>query len=99
MTDDSEALLPEPALAAALATLGGWERDGQAITKRFRLKGFKAAIAFVDRVAEAVNRANHHPDIHLEHYQHVRIVLTTHKVKGLSQADIDLAREIDALAV
>lgn len=95
---ENERLLDEPTLAAALALLAGWERDGEAIAKRFRFKGFKAAIAFVNRVAEAVNKANHHPDIHIEHYQHVRIVLTTHKVKGLSQADIDLAREIDALA-
>ena len=95
---ENERLLAEPALGAALASLDGWERDGEAITKRFRFKGFKAAIAFVNRVAEAVNTADHHPDIHIEHYQHVRIVLTTHKVEGLSQADIDLARAIDALA-
>lgn len=102
MTNDlgseNERLLDEPALATALASLEGWECDGETITKRFRLKGFKAAIAFVNEVAAAVNKANHHPDIHVEHYKHVRIVLTTHKVKGLSQADIDLAREIDALA-
>ena len=94
---ENERLLAEPALGAALASLDGWERDGESITKRFRLKGFKSAIAFVNKVAEAVNKANHHPDIHIEHYQHVRIVLTTHKVKGLSQADIELARAIDAL--
>jgi len=94
---DNEQLLEEPALGAALASLDGWDRDGASITKRFRFKGFKSAIAFVNAVAEVVNRANHHPDIHVEHYKHVRIVLTTHKVKGLSQADIDVAREIEAL--
>lgn len=95
---DNERLLPEPELAAALGTLEGWERDGASITKRFRFKGFKSAIAFVNRVADIVNKANHHPDIHIEHYKHVRIVLTTHKVKGLSQADIDVAKEVDVLA-
>ena len=95
---DNEQLLEEPALAEALATLEGWERDGASITKRFRFKGFKSAIAFVGRVADVVNKANHHPDIHVEHYKHVRIVLTTHKVKGLSQADIDVARAIDGVA-
>jgi 4a-hydroxytetrahydrobiopterin dehydratase len=94
---ERERLLGEAELAAALASLDGWERDGAAITKRFRFKGFKAAIAFVDRVADVVNRADHHPDIHIEHYKHVRIVLTTHKTKGISQADIDVARAIDAL--
>ena len=90
--------LDEEALRAALAGLEGWERDGATIVKRFRFKGFRAAIAFVDRVAEVVNRANHHPDIHIEHYKHVRIVLTTHATKSISQADIDVARDIEAVA-
>lgn len=94
---ERERPLDEATLKAALESLQEWERDGAKIEKRFRFKGFKAAVAFVNRVAEVVNRANHHPDIHLEHYQHVRIVLTTHATKGVSQADIDLAREIDTL--
>lgn len=96
MSEEWEALLPESTVTAALAALPGWERDGASITKRFRFKGFKSAVAFVNRVADVVNRANHHPDIHIEHYKHVRIVLTTHKSKGISQADIDVAKEIDA---
>lgn len=95
MTVDPEALLPDATVATALSELDGWEREGQTITKRYRFKGFKSALAFVNRVAELVNKANHHPDIHIEHYKHVRIVLTTHKVKGISQADLDLARQMD----
>lgn len=95
MNVDPEALLPDDTVATALSELDGWERDGQTITKRYRFKGFKSALAFVNRVAELVNKANHHPDIHIEHYKHVRIVLTTHKVKGISQADLDLARQMD----
>jgi len=94
---ERERPLDEAALAAALATLPDWERQGATITRRFRFKGFKSAVAFVNRVADVVNKANHHPDIHLEHYKHVRIVLTTHATKGISQADIDLARDIDAV--
>ena len=94
---ERERPLEEEALAAGLATLPDWERQGATITKRFRFKGFKSAVALVNRVAEVVNRHNHHPDIHLEHYKHVRIVLTTHATKGISQADIDLAHDIDAV--
>jgi len=97
MDTDWESLLDEAPLAAALESLDGWDRQDDTITKRFRFKGFKSAIAFVNRVADVVNKANHHPDIHIEHYKHVRIVLTTHKVKGLSQADIDVARQIDSV--
>jgi 4a-hydroxytetrahydrobiopterin dehydratase len=89
--------LDEAAIAAALATLPDWERQGEAITKRFRFKGFKTAVDFINRVADVVNKINHHPDIHLEHYKHVRLVLSTKSAKAISQMDIDLARAIDAV--
>jgi 4a-hydroxytetrahydrobiopterin dehydratase len=94
---ESEHLLAEPLLTDLLGKLDGWQRDGPAITKTFTLKGFKSAMAFANRVAEAAATANHHPDIHIERYKHVRIVLTTHITKGISQADIDLATTIDAI--
>jgi 4a-hydroxytetrahydrobiopterin dehydratase len=96
---ESEHLLEEPLLTELLGALDGWERDGQAITKTFALKGWKTAMAFANRVAEAATAADHHPDIHIERYKRVRIVLTTHVTKGISQADIDLAKAIDALPV
>ena len=77
----------------------GWRRDGSTLTKTFRQAGFKTAVAFVNRVAEAADAANHHPDIHLEGYRNVRIVLTTHEAHGLTDADIELAKRIDSLAV
>ena len=96
---ESEHLLEEPLLTELLGTLDGWERDGQAITKTFTLKGWKTAMAFANRVAEAATAADHHPDIHIERYKRVRIVLTTHITKGISRADIDLAHAIDALPI
>jgi len=77
---------------------GAWRRDGRTITRTFALKGFKGAIAFVNRVAEAATAANHHPDIHVEGYRNVRIVLTTHATGGISDADVALARTIEGFA-
>ena len=94
----SEHRLPEPLLTDILGELDGWERQGEAIAKTYTLKGWKSAMAFANRVADAAIAADHHPDIHIEGYKHVRIVLTTHITKGISQADIDLAKAIDALA-
>lgn len=93
---ENEARLDEAALARLLAS-GAWQREANTITRTFTLKGFKGAIAFVNRIAEAANEANHHPDIHIEGYRKVRIVLTTHATHGLSDADVDLARRIDEL--
>ena len=95
---ESEHRLEEPKLTELLLTLEGWQRDGEAISKTFTLKGFKGAMAFANRVAEAAIAADHHPDIHIENYKTVRLVLTTHATHGLSQADIDFAKAIDAVA-
>jgi 4a-hydroxytetrahydrobiopterin dehydratase len=94
---ENETRLDEGALASLLAAGTGWTRDGDSLTKTFAFKGFKGAVAFVNRVAEAATAANHHPDIHLERNKTVRIVLTTHVAHGLTDADVDLARQIDAL--
>jgi 4a-hydroxytetrahydrobiopterin dehydratase len=94
---ENEARLDTDALASLLASGRGWTRDGNALTKTFAFKGFKGAVAFVNRVAEAANAANHHPDIHLERYKTVRIVLTTHIARGITDADVALARKIDVL--
>ena len=52
----------------------------------------------LDDIARAANEADHHPDLHVEGYRNVRIVLTTHATGGISQSDVDLARAIDDLA-
>jgi 4a-hydroxytetrahydrobiopterin dehydratase len=92
---ENELRLDHAGLASLLASGTGWTSDGGSLTKSFTFKGFKGAVAFVNRVAEAATAANHHPDIHLEAYKTVRIVLTTHIAHGLTDADVNLARRID----
>ncbi len=77
---------------------GEWQRDAQAITREWKLDDFADAIAFVNRVADAAEAANHHPDIHLHGWNKVRLELSTHSEGGLTQADFDMAVRIDALA-
>jgi 4a-hydroxytetrahydrobiopterin dehydratase len=93
---ENETRLDEAGLARLLDA-GAWRREGNAITRTFTFKGFKGAMAFANRVAEAATAANHHPDIHVERYRLVRIVLMTHLTNGISDADIELARRIEKL--
>ncbi len=95
---DAETRLDESALELLLAAENGWRREGQTITKTFRFQGFKGAMTFANRVAEAANDANHHPDIHIERYKTVRIVLTTHATGRVSDADVALAKRIEEIA-
>ena len=87
--------------AAALDTWlpsSGWTRDGEVLTKTFRRKGWKDALAFVDRIGAAADELDHHPDIHVERYRNVRITTTTFATGKLSDADVALAHRIDELA-
>jgi 4a-hydroxytetrahydrobiopterin dehydratase len=72
--------------------------EGQSIVRDFALANFAEAIAFVNRVAEAAEVANHHPDILLHGWNRVRLTLSTHSQGGLTDADFQLAAQIDRLA-
>ncbi len=72
--------------------------DGRSIVRELAFASFADAIAFVNRVAEAAEVANHHPDILLHGWNKVRLTLSTHSLGGLTDADFQLAAQIDLLA-
>jgi 4a-hydroxytetrahydrobiopterin dehydratase len=74
-----------------------WEQEGEAIVRDWTFADFKEAMAWVNRVAEAAEEANHHPDISVHDWNKVRLILSTHSVGGLTQGDLDMARRIDDL--
>lgn len=74
-----------------------WEREGDAIVRERKVDDFMAAVAFVNRVAEVAESANHHPDITIHGYNKVRLTLSTHSAGGLTEADFNLAQAIDQL--
>lgn len=76
--------------------LSGWRREDRGIRKRFRRPSFPEAIEFVGRVAVLAESASHHPDIDIR-WRTVILYLTTHEAGGVTQLDLDLARQIDAL--
>ena len=89
-------LLPDADINARLAS-GNWQRNATAITREWKFADFAAALAFVNRVAEAAEAANHHPDILLHGWNKVRLELSTHSEGGLTNADFELAARIDVL--
>jgi 4a-hydroxytetrahydrobiopterin dehydratase len=74
-----------------------WTREGDAIVREWQLKDFAEAIAFVNRVADAAEQANHHPDIQVHGWNKVRLSLTNHSAGGLTEVDFEMARKFDAL--
>lgn len=90
------ALLSDGDVAARLEG-SEWERAESAIVREWKLPDFRAALAFVQRVGEAAEEANHHPDVLLYSYNRVRLTLSTHSEGGLTEADFSLAATIDGM--
>ncbi|WP_024287791.1 4a-hydroxytetrahydrobiopterin dehydratase [Cellulomonas sp. KRMCY2] len=63
----------------------------------FRTGTFVRGLELVDRVAEAAERAGHHPDVDLR-YPTVHLVLVSHEDGGMTERDVALAAEITAIA-
>ena len=68
------------------------------IVREWKFEDFRGAIAFVERVADAAEAANHHPDILVHGWNKVRLELSTHSEGGITEADFALAARIDQLA-
>ena len=74
-----------------------WRREGDAIVRDLQFADFAEAMAYVNRVAELAEQANHHPDILVHGWNKVRLTLTTHSEGGLTDNDFEMARRIDGL--
>ena len=93
---DSPALTPE--LPSELAA-AGWELsdDGKAISKSFRFRGFRDAMAWMMRAAFEAEHLNHHPEWS-NVYNRVEVRLTTHDAGGLTGKDIELAQRMEKIS-
>ena len=81
-----------------LAEVPGWEfaKEGRAISRRFKFKNFKQALAFVNKVGEVAETEGHHPDIGLG-WGYAEMLLWTHSIGGLHENDFVMAHKINAL--
>ncbi|MFJ9528441.1 4a-hydroxytetrahydrobiopterin dehydratase [Streptomyces cyaneofuscatus] len=84
-------------IAAKLAELPGWAREGDTITRTFEIR-YHGGVAMIVNVADVERLIGHHADIDLR-WDHVRFSITTHDVgHRLTAADFDLAARIDRIA-
>ena len=85
--------------ASLASELPGWDlvEGRDALKKTFQFKSFNQAWGFMNRVALAAEKLNHHPEW-FNVYNRVEITLTTHDCGGLSELDIKLAKRIETYA-
>ena len=90
------AVLTDSEVQQALTKLPGWQRNGIAIQRVFQFPDFKAAMQFVNKVADAAEQANHHPDIDIR-YNKVTTGLVSHDAGGVTQRDVQMAERINKI--
>jgi len=90
--------LTEEQIHEKLDGIPEWSAGSGSIQRTYQFKDFVASMAFVNKVADAAEASQHHPDI-LIRYNKVTLTLSTHDAGGVTDKDFDLATKADALSV
>jgi 4a-hydroxytetrahydrobiopterin dehydratase len=91
------AVLTDSEIQKALGSLPGWKKNGTAIQRVFEFPDFKAAMQFVNKIADAAEQVNHHPDIDIR-YNKVTMALVSHDSGGVTPRDVRMAEKINQIA-
>jgi len=89
-------VLSDDEVAAALAELPEWSGDHTGIRRSVKAATFPAGVTLVDRVAEAAEAADHHPDIDIR-WRTITFTLVTHSAGGVTERDLAMARTVDEI--
>jgi 4a-hydroxytetrahydrobiopterin dehydratase len=91
------AVLSDAEVQERIGQMSGWSVEEGALVKDYKRADFADSMRFVNRVAEAADAANHHPDI-LVSWDRVRLTWVSHSEGGITARDVDMARRSDDLA-
>jgi len=87
--------LSEEQLHDLLIEIPEWALEDGKLVRDWTLPTFVEAIAFVNRVAQLAEEAQHHPDIDIR-YNLVKLALVSHDAGGISERDARMARRLSA---
>ena len=76
--------------ARLLRVLPGWILSDGSIEKEFHFKSYLDGLDFAHSVGKIAEEQDHHPDILIK-WRRVKLTLSTHSVKGLSENDFIVA--------
>ncbi len=79
-----------------LKKLSGWKliKGRNAITKTFKFKNFTEAFGWMTSMALYAEKKDHHPEW-FNVYSSVEVTLSTHDAGGVTNLDLDMAREMN----
>jgi 4a-hydroxytetrahydrobiopterin dehydratase len=86
--------LSDDEIEERISGLNGWRAEDDKLVKRFEFPNFAESLAFVNKVGERAEAANHHPDITFG-WGYAEFAIMTHDRGGITDFDFALAREIE----
>ena len=92
-------LLADEEIASRIRMVGPWEHDSEEkmLIRETMFKDFMEAMGFLNKLAEAAEKLNHHPDMTLCEYNRVIVTTTTHDAGGITDNDIRLAQSFEEI--
>ena len=89
--------LSDAEIAARLESLPGWERDGDVITRTYKLDTYLAGLAFASAIGTLAEAQDHHPELIIG-WRRVTVRYNTHDAGGkITARDFRAAAAIEAL--
>ena len=87
-------LLKDDEITSRIRMVGPWEYDSEdkILIRETMFKDFMEAMGLLNKLAEAAEKINHHPDMTLCEYSRVIVTTTTHDAGGITDNDIQLAQ-------
>ena len=89
--------LSDPEIGTRLQTLPDWELAGGKLRREFVFRDFVTAFGFMSQVALIAEKMDHHPEW-FNVYNSVEVTLSTHDSGGVTQLDINMAKQMNLLA-
>ena len=77
--------------------LSDWTFENDTLHARFETGDFATGLRLVNKIGEAAESANHHPDVLLT-YPNVDVTLTSHDAGGVTSRDVAMANTISGFA-
>ena len=88
--------LSNEAVKTMIGSTSGWRVDEDGLVKRFQFANFAESLAFVNKVGEIAEAADHHPDSTFG-WGYAKLRTTTHDRAGITDVDFALVEKIDRI--
>ena len=94
--DSKTSPMPKAEARKYLRQIPGWTLTDDQIAKEFKFKSYLDGLNFAYSLGKTAEEEEHHPDI-LIRWKKVRLTLTTHDIKGLSENDFIIAAKTEEI--